>query len=674
MKMMIVLFGFVAALSCGAYDFYNIMPYSPGREKALAADCVAYAKKTGNAKILYSLTLHPEGRPAMAKAEVAFASYRALREALKGTDVELGILIQAIIGHWPRVDKDIEPWMRTVNLDGEVVRFCPLDPGFAAYIRGIGRRCAAERPFFILTDDDVRAFSHRPECFCERHRKLFSERIGRDYTSDGMRQAVKDCHPGDKVYETFVLLQREMVDGVVRLVREGIDSVDPSIPAGVCMAGEEQRYCGATARAIAAKGQRPVMRLACANYCEVELRLYPWNVLRVLSRAGYWEDAGIDLLDESDTYPHNYWSKTALAMHTHQVNAILAGMKGSKLWLVGAHKQGFPVNPGYTEILAENAGFYRTLAAAAEGSRFLGLVAPCQRRVPDGLFPTVATGILAGDSCVTFQAGQYGVPIATTYDLGRRDVVYSLSAAKQVDLFNDEELRTILAGRVLVDGDGALALAKRGFADLLGCDVEPGAMGFTREQDAATGRAIVLAPVDKPAKLTAHPGARVLSWLVYSPYYGSPTVEKLHPGALVFTNRLGGVVVTAAFQHETPYHHSYSESRKRWFVDCMDALNGGFTPFVCGAANPTCAMAKRLRDGNALVAVVNTCFEGMKSLPLRLPADVRRVEQLLPDGSWKELPFVRDADGYADLPIALPCYGMAVVRVSLKGVIIRGLR
>ncbi len=37
---------------------------------------------------------------------------------------------------------------------------------------------AGEHPAFILTDDDIRAFSHEAECFCERHMKLFNERHG----------------------------------------------------------------------------------------------------------------------------------------------------------------------------------------------------------------------------------------------------------------------------------------------------------------------------------------------------------------------------------------------------------------------------------------------------------------------------------------------------------------
>ena len=139
------------------FTVLNIVPCRPGKERETAADAVAFARATGNRVALYSLTLHPEGRPAVRKLETLLASYRAFAQALEGSDVRPGILIQAVIGHWPRTDKDIEPWTRTVNIRGETVRFCPLDPDFRAYIRAVAEGVAREKPCFILSDDDIRA-------------------------------------------------------------------------------------------------------------------------------------------------------------------------------------------------------------------------------------------------------------------------------------------------------------------------------------------------------------------------------------------------------------------------------------------------------------------------------------------------------------------------------------
>lgn len=649
----------------GQFRLYNIVPFSPGKESRLAEECREYVARTGNRTVLYSMTLHPEAKPAMKKVELVFESYRKLRAELRGSDVELGILIQSIMGHWPRVDRELEAWTRTVDLDGRTVRFCPLDPGYADYIRTVGRMCAAEKPSFVLGDDDIRAFSPRPECFCERHRKLFSERMGREYSAEEYRRAVADSHPGDKVNTVFMEMQREMVCRVAALIREGIDSLDPRIPAGACMPGWEHRFADRTARAIAAKGQRPVLRVGNSHYCESGgAGGYRWNVLHTLSLAARLNDA-VDTLDEADTYPHNYWSKSAISFHTHLVTAAMCGLKGAKTWFVNAHKQGFPVNRGYTDVLAEHRGYYDAIAAAVEDSAHIGFTTPCTHEIPDGPFPTCQKNTWAElHSYSLSQAGHYGIPLRASYDLAEKGTVYSLSSSEEVARHTDAQLKDILSCRAFVDGEAAVELTKRGFADLIGCSATNAAKDFNGERDARSGRSIILAPADNPPELRPQPGAAPLSWLVYSPFSGSTDAERIAPGSLVFTNRLGGIVVTGAFRNDTSAHHALSESRKQWFVDCLDVLNGGFTPYVCGNPQEIVTIARRSPKGFAVVSVCNACPDAMRQVLLRLPADAKSVSVLEPHGTWRELKFVRDADGYATLDVNVPYYDTAVFKVG----------
>ena len=269
--------GTVLALMCAAaahaadFTIYNVLPFSPGREAQCAADCREYMAATGGDLVLYSLSLHPEGRPAMEKVERYVESYRALRRELEGSRVRLGVLVQSILGHWPRVDKDIEDWTRTVNIKGEKVRFCPDDPGFAKYIDDTFALLAKERPAFVLTDDDVRAYSHDAECFCPRHVAEFNELRGTKYTEAELRKRLSAVRQGDPDYVAFLSVQRGMMERLVKRFRAAIDSVDPSIPAGICVAWEETFLAPPLARAIAAKGQTPVMRVATGCYDDLQL-------------------------------------------------------------------------------------------------------------------------------------------------------------------------------------------------------------------------------------------------------------------------------------------------------------------------------------------------------------------------------------------------------------------
>ena len=47
------------------FTFLNILPCRPGKEELVAKDAIEYAERTGNPYVLYSLTLHPQGKPAM---------------------------------------------------------------------------------------------------------------------------------------------------------------------------------------------------------------------------------------------------------------------------------------------------------------------------------------------------------------------------------------------------------------------------------------------------------------------------------------------------------------------------------------------------------------------------------------------------------------------------------
>ena len=166
------------------FRFYNVVPCNPGKEELQAQDVIELEARTGIDIALYSLTLHPEGFPARKKAEFLIESYRKFSRALQGSKVKPGVLIQSILGHWPRVDKDEEQWMRTIDLKGRKVRFCPLDPGYREYIFQTIAGLAKEHPCFFLGDDDIRSFSPYAECFCERHTAEFNRRTGCNFSPE----------------------------------------------------------------------------------------------------------------------------------------------------------------------------------------------------------------------------------------------------------------------------------------------------------------------------------------------------------------------------------------------------------------------------------------------------------------------------------------------------------
>ena len=649
----------------GGADFtlYNVMPFSPGREAQCAADCREYRDRTGCDLVLYSLTLHPEGKPAMEKVERYVASYRALRRELDGSGVRLGVLVQAIIGHWPRVDKDIEDWTRTVNIKGEKVRFCPDDPGFAKYIDDTFKLLAKEKPAFILTDDDVRAYSHAAECFCPRHVAEFNARRGTAYSEKTLRAKVSAARQDDPDYTTFLAVQRDMMNRLATRFRTAIDAVDPSIPAGICVAGEETFLVPPMARAIAAKGQKPVMRVSTGSYMERYATHLPGNVMRMLGFAEYYRDSGIDILDEADTCPHNLWSKSALSFFTHLEVASFLGFTGAKTWYVNGHKGLTPVSRAYTDVLARNRGLLDALAReAAESPDAEGVAVPCFSRFPKWHVASnhgemfINPGTFAERAFIPF-----GIPFHAEKDF-TRDGVYVVSRKDEVTRFTDDELAQVFSHKVLVTAEAALALTKRGRQNLIGLTAEMKDFRFNLERDVADDVTYAATPSDRmPYFSNLASGAEVLTKLGFSPYTGSPVFEEAAPGTVLWHNALGGTVVTCAYHTDMTSLHRFSEARKAYFVKLLDRLVGRPLPYVCGNDQDVLILARARKGGGSIVLAVSLNSEPIDAFRLRAQ-DATAVSVLSPEGTWRAVPFTRDGE-WLSLPVGLAFYQGQVFKI-----------
>ena len=363
------------------FKFFNVVPYYPGHEETTAQDLIELYQRTGIYRILYSLSFHPEGKNALEKAERLISSYRKLRDALAvEPGIRCGVLIQSILGHVIGNHPDSESWVRCVPdrelPPGVYPRYCSFDPGFSQYIRTVGAMVAKEKPFFILGDDDIRSWSNGVECFCELHTAEYNRRHGTNFTPDEYRKAVCESESDSELYKNFDQLRQDTVNRVAALLREGIDSVDPGIPGGSCMPGGEWYFNHETARALGAKDQKEtVMRVCNANYVEQSPRDLAFNAFRTQGYRKY--HSGVQtVLDESDTFPHSLFSKSAISFHAKECSAIFNGLNGAKLWFVNCRRPGVIVSRKYTDIMAKYSNFYNTLYQEVSESETDGMRIP----------------------------------------------------------------------------------------------------------------------------------------------------------------------------------------------------------------------------------------------------------------------------------------------------------
>ena len=642
------------------FRFYNIVPCNIGREKLQAQDVIELEARTGIDIALYSLTLHPEGFPARKKADLLIESYRKFSRALQGSKVKPGVLIQSILGHWARVDKDEEKWTRTIDLDGEIKRFCPLDENFRNYIFETVASLAKEKPCFILGDDDIRGFSPKAECFCELHTAEFNRRTGKHFTPEQYRKAVRESKVGDKIFTAYEQLRQDTVNGVCRLIREAIDSVDPSIPAGTCMPGWEIRFNGNASKAIAAKKQPPVMRIASGKYCEQTALDLGVNHLGSMASREFWHEIP-EVLDEADTCPHTLYSKAARSVHTKLCSAIFAGLNGAKIWCINTHKADLPVNRKYTDELEKHRRYYPALAQTLRDAAPEGIIIPAHDRFPHWHPQDTQEGFITQENWVNKMLGVYGIPFRTSFRLDESGI-YAIAGETAIERFSDDQLRQLMTRKVLLDGPAAVALTRRGFAKELGVKAEYQDFAFNREMspDAKTFYPISKIPKIPHLSKTAS-SAEVLTFLGYAPFANSPA-ERVCPGAVLYRNRRGGTICTAAFQRDFIFSWM-QERRKLWLETILAELNGKKLPYIAADFQPVMLLQRKLKSGENVLGLFNLGFDPMDTVSIRCARKPGKAELLQANGHWKVLPFNWNK-GVMELPVRLECYEPAVFRIA----------
>ena len=654
------------------FNFFNILPFSPGEEELLAQEVIEYVERTGNRNVLYSLTLSPSGAPAMNKVLFMLDSYKKLKAALQGSQARLGVLFQAVLGHGARnfppaelKSRPIEPWVRMINVKGDLSRYCPLDPGFRKYIYDMTVLFAKEAPCFILGDDDIRSFASAAECFCELHTAEFNRMTGKNFTPEEYRQAVINCKNGDEIFNAYETLRKGIPNTVATIIREAVDSVDPEIRCGSCMPGWEFLFNDETARCFAGK-HPPVMRIANANYNETAAKHYPYLVVKTQALRAAHKDIPV-VLDEADTCPHNLWSRAAISFHAKLCSSILAGVNGAKLWYVNTHKGTVPISRNYTDILAENRGLYQTLAAEVKKTVPTGVIIPAHKNFAewnaahyDELSPKLQ--LIDGENMAIVELGQIGIPFKASFDFNE-DEVYAVSGADAINHLTDEELKKLLSCKLLLDGPAATAVCQRGFSDALGIEAEQKTLPYNRElrTDNPKKSYQTVMNTKTPVFTIKDKAVEVFTEFYYASYPGADDLEYLAPASVFYKNSYGGTICSMAFHHGIIFSQ-FNVARREFLIEIIEKLRGRKLPVLCSDEQNVTVITREYDDKSILCEVCNINFDPLKEISLRCAKTPEKIEYLAGDGSWHEMPFTLDGNT-VKIARTLACYELVIFKI-----------
>ena len=234
---------------------------------------------------LFEMTLVPEGNPPADKVGKLCKKYRLFQEKLNSMGLKCGILVQASVGHgWVLGEKFA--FQKHTNFDDGKTRdsVCPYDEGFREYIYNVMQTIARENPECIMVDDDFRTIWFKGEgCACPLHMARFNALAGTDLTDRELWEIVnnKNDERAKKYTDIFIEVQRESLIETAKIMRAGIDSVNPKLPASYCCCGNNAEFAAEIAEILAGEGNPITVRINNGNYTPAGARFFS----RVFHRA-----------------------------------------------------------------------------------------------------------------------------------------------------------------------------------------------------------------------------------------------------------------------------------------------------------------------------------------------------------------------------------------------------
>ena len=626
---------------------YSIMPLNTEHIIEICNDIERQYNDGIATEALFNLPIPPEGFPVIDKAGIGVEKYVKFRDELNKRGLNCGILVQATIGHgYPMTTKI--PFSPVIGLtDGEEkYTACPYDENFRDYLRKSFKTLASAKPSSIMVDDDFRLFARSYKgCACPRHMEEISRRYGKKITREELLERFEiDTEENRKLADIFFETQIDPLLGAARAMREGIDSVDPTIQGSFCNCGDTCEGAGEIAKILAGKGNPVILRVNNGKYCTPGARGIADSIARAaIQKTVLAKDVDI-FLAETDTCPQNRYSTSAASLHTHFICSILEGAAGAKHWITRLVAFEPKSGEAYRKKLSKNSKMYAELSRIVPDIEWFGARIPLSHKAwiphpPLSSFKQ-ASSENAWASCVL---ERLGIPMYFSDKSGGAVFI----DGKRDEFFSDEEIKEMLAGTVFLASDSAQSLINRGFGEYLGIDIRD-----VNDSDPKASGEIIHATGQNTSSqlgrkiLTAASADTVEKSYVYTRPDGKTRIP-LHLGASSYKNSLGG---TANVFCGTPlarfvYFEAFSflnESRKAQLVEMMRE-SGNLPVYYPGDAE-VYMKAGNLGD-DIFCAFINIGLDNLDEVTLVCDREVKEIKRLNSDGAYDICNFTKSDDG-----------------------------
>lgn len=615
---------------------YSIMPLMLD-DKHLDAICEdikeQYEKGICNCALMM-IKLVPEGDPLISKAEIQCQKYERYAKKLNSMGIECGVHVQCTIGHGYALDS-MPNLTRVKNLsDGnEPYVFCPLDQRFREYIRHSFEVIASYKPKHIMVEDDFRLiYRDSKGCVCEHHMAALQKKIGTVKTREEILKACTENKAEDKpLRDAFIETQLESLIDCAKYMREGIDRVDPTIPASFCGAGTSSEAAGIIASILAGKGNPVQVRVHNGRYCNQGVTEFSDNFMRVAVQIVTTKNqCHVDkYIAETDTCPQNRYSTGAMSLHTHFTGSILEGVSGAKHWITRIYNYEPDSGKKYREVLSKYSKFYETLSQLVPTLKWRGA------RIPISTTPEYCF-VRWGDSTVSGFGTRVLERMGIPFYFSEMDSKVAFLDSNMDVLFSDGEIEEMLKSTLILDGPCAQSLCNRGFGHLLGVEVSPW------QGENVSGEICINEDTQTIRQIEARE-IKILDDKVITDsycYHLKDGVEKvpLFPAVTIYKNALGGTAIVFGGKVKTDFHYAtafsfLNETRKKQLVRLLKSY--GDIPIYVPNDDQVYLRVADMEDGSKFVAYFNVSLDPVENIILNVDFKPQSIEFLDPNGEFK---------------------------------------
>ncbi|MCU6712052.1 hypothetical protein M6D81_25470 [Paenibacillus sp. J5C_2022] len=585
---------------------------------------------------------------------------REIRETLAADDIEVGWWCAPSLRVGPqKVVESESPYyfQKVVGIDGALSRKanCPLDSNFQTqycdYLQAVVSR---GRPPVIFFEDDYQMSNHDVVgfgCFCPKHLQRFEAKTGRKMTREQLEELFRQG--GDLAVQYRTLWAELMKDSLVELserLRAAVDTIAPDTRMALCQPGVSDfdgMMTGPVARALAGS-TRPLIRLFGTEYNSDAAQNLPRITFHMLYSKQVL-DRDIELIHESDTFPHTRFFFSAVKLRALIAISMLYGLDGS-LSYITQYTDGPLEEPAYIAMIRDSRPFFTELRRATQHYQFVGpriLYRPQSHvfRPIEG----VRAPVVNAPAWVA-ALGSMGIPY--TPGTGEGPV---MACGEDVLDMSEQEITRLLQGGVFLDGAAACHLSQAGYSDLLGVEMA----GFEENERASIAHEKLTERNlwnDHTAGTAMYhtnlTGNTAYSQGLYKLIPGHDSIvlsefvndyeKPVSASAVMYTNRLGGRVAIIAFNLQLQWFaavHNYK--RKQQFRGIIEWLGGRSLPIFAEKDPNLFIIAKEENAaGNKLAAIINMGMDtaSRPSFVVDSTWRKRRAAYLNDHGDWTSLP------------------------------------